>query len=108
MTTMSKGKGKGTAAGRPWSAAQLRELEQELLRERARLARAAEGGDGVSGLRLQVLDDAIERMREGSYGICTSCEEPIPYGRLLVVPETDHCLTCQPAGSRRMRTPPAA
>ncbi|HEY0995976.1 MAG TPA: TraR/DksA C4-type zinc finger protein [Gemmatimonadaceae bacterium] len=92
----------------PWSAAQLRELEQELHRERGRLARAAEGGDAVAAVRVQVLDDALQRMAHGGYGICTACEQPIPFGRLAVVPETDHCLACQSGAPRRRRTPPAA
>lgn len=103
MTTMTKKKTKS-----PWSAAQLRELEQELQRERARLARAAEGGDALSAVRVQVLDDALQRMEQGGYGICASCEQPIPFGRLAVVPETDHCLSCHSVPARRHRTPPAA
>ena len=42
---------------------------------------------------LQVLD-ALGRMRMGTYGSCTVCREPIPYGRLLAIPETTLCVSC--------------
>ncbi len=38
--------------------------------------------------------EALERMRAGTYGICATCRQPIPYGRLIAVPETSHCVAC--------------
>lgn len=37
---------------------------------------------------------ALDRVRDGTYGHCGLCNEPIPYGRLQVVPETSTCVTC--------------
>ena len=51
--------------------------------------------DRVSGaLASQALNEALERLREGTYGNCVYCGNAIPAGRLLVIPETTHCLGC--------------
>lgn len=40
------------------------------------------------------IDAALERMDRGTWGHCTLCGEPIERERLLVMPETPHCLGC--------------
>ena len=42
---------------------------------------------------LRILE-AISRMRTGTYGICTACRDPIPFSRLLAIPETTTCMGC--------------
>ncbi len=37
---------------------------------------------------------ALDRMAEGTYGICVSCGETISDARLAVLPETPLCRTC--------------
>lgn len=37
---------------------------------------------------------ALRRMEDGAYGICTQCEAELAPGRLLVVPEAEHCPAC--------------
>jgi RNA polymerase-binding transcription factor DksA len=44
--------------------------------------------------RYNALTKALRRLRDGTYGTCIYCQEPIPAGRLLVIPETEHCLGC--------------
>jgi DnaK suppressor protein len=44
--------------------------------------------------RYPVVSDALERLKDGSYGVCVSCQRAIPYGRLLAMPETAHCVEC--------------
>lgn len=46
---------------------------------------------------LQTIDDALRRMREDpdDYGLCESCDEPIARQRLLLVPQSTLCATCQ-------------
>jgi len=44
---------------------------------------------------LQLIEAALARMREGSYGLCASCENEIQVKRLDAVPWTKHCLACQ-------------
>jgi len=102
--------------------AQLRDLENELRSERARLDRSIatrvsaddavpstggshrNGSGAAGGLavaletrifdRRELLDSALRRLQAGTYGVCVSCHNPIPYGRLLAMPEATHCVAC--------------
>lgn len=47
-------------------------------------------------LHLERIDGALERIADGSYGICTSCGQPISYDRLNAVPETSYCIEHTP------------
>ena len=38
---------------------------------------------------------ALQRMEDGTYGICTECEDPISSKRLQAVPWARLCLGCQ-------------
>ena len=44
---------------------------------------------------LQMVDGALNRIREGSFGECISCGEDINPKRLDAVPWTRHCIACQ-------------
>ena len=44
---------------------------------------------------LQMVDGALERIREGNFGECISCGEEINPKRLEAVPWTRHCIACQ-------------
>ena len=44
---------------------------------------------------LQMVDGALSRLREGSFGECISCGEEINAKRLEAVPWTRHCIECQ-------------
>jgi len=44
--------------------------------------------------KLSLLLEAVKRLEEGTYGVCRGCGEGIPFGRLLVVPETPTCSAC--------------
>jgi RNA polymerase-binding transcription factor DksA len=109
------------------TAAQRRELEAELRRERARLLRsvarsesdgedraavvpspgAVPGGDLSVGLglaldlraqaALDTIARALERLGDGTYGSCLTCGDAIPYGRLIALPATEHCVGCRSA-----------
>ncbi len=48
-------------------------------------------------LRLQDIDGALERMKAGTYGLCTNCKKEIPLERLEAHPEADRCLECVPS-----------
>lgn len=41
--------------------------------------------------------EALERMDEGTYGICLGCEEPIPSARLEARPWASLCIGCKEA-----------
>jgi RNA polymerase-binding protein DksA len=37
---------------------------------------------------------ALDRVKEGTYGLCLACGEPIPPARLRVLPTTELCVGC--------------
>ena len=45
--------------------------------------------------RANKLADALERLRDGEYGLCEECEEPIAPARLRAMPEVTRCVRCQ-------------
>jgi DnaK suppressor protein len=64
-------------------------LQQQLNREVA-----IHNLDRTSRLLRDVLA-AIDRITDGTFGMCFRCEEPIPEKRLKVVPWAAYCITCQ-------------
>jgi len=44
---------------------------------------------------LQLVNEALERMRDGTYGQCVACEEEVQQKRLEAVPWARHCIECQ-------------
>ena len=44
---------------------------------------------------LQMVEGALNRIREGSFGECIACGEEINPKRLEAVPWTRHCIACQ-------------
>ena len=44
---------------------------------------------------LQMVETALVRLREGSFGECISCGKEINAKRLEAVPWTRHCIECQ-------------
>lgn len=45
--------------------------------------------------KLQAIEDALERIDDGSYGVCESCESEVAEGRLQAMPFTRLCVQCQ-------------
>lgn len=43
---------------------------------------------------LQEIDDALERIENGTYGICEGAAEPIPKARLKAIPWARYCVAC--------------
>ena len=41
------------------------------------------------------IKQALERIQDGTYGICEECEEPIGIERLRARPVTNYCITCK-------------
>lgn len=44
---------------------------------------------------LRLIESALRRVHEGSFGVCVACEEEIQIRRLQAVPWTQFCLHCQ-------------
>ena len=61
--------------------------------ERAQLAALIDQARG----HLAELDDALDRLRQGSYGRCERCGQPIAAGRLAARPAARTCITCAAA-----------
>ena len=45
--------------------------------------------------QLRLIDEALDRIRAGDYGLCLSCGDPIPSKRLCAVPWARYCVPCQ-------------
>jgi DnaK suppressor protein len=50
----------------------------------------------LAGIRL-----AQRRLRDGTYGYCEDCGDPIAENRLLAMPATRYCCACQSVHERR-------
>jgi DnaK suppressor protein len=44
--------------------------------------------------RIRAIQDALDRIADGTYGVCASCEEQIAVARLLALPEASLCAEC--------------
>ncbi|MCA9484204.1 MAG: TraR/DksA family transcriptional regulator [Nitrospina sp.] len=44
--------------------------------------------------KLKLIEEALDRIEEGSFGTCQLCEKNIPEARLRVVPFAQYCVTC--------------
>jgi RNA polymerase-binding transcription factor len=44
---------------------------------------------------LQLVNEAIERTGNGSFGLCVACQEEVQQKRLEAVPWARHCIECQ-------------
>ncbi len=45
--------------------------------------------------KLMAINEALEKLREGTYGICEECGEKIGPGRIKVMPLAKYCVSCQ-------------
>ena len=46
---------------------------------------------------LRLIERAIQLLRDGQYGVCEGCAQPIPIARLQALPYTVLCVECQRA-----------
>jgi DnaK suppressor protein len=44
--------------------------------------------------KLKQVDEALDKINDGSYGTCSTCEQPIPEARLDVQPFAKFCVEC--------------
>lgn len=45
--------------------------------------------------QLRQVEEALDRLESGDFGICQACGEPIPAKRLQAVPWAKYCVPCQ-------------
>ena len=50
---------------------------------------------------LKSVEEALDRIGTGQFGVCLLCEEEITEKRLKAVPWASHCLSCQEMLDRR-------
>jgi len=53
--------------------------------------------------KLHAIDEALQRIKDRTYGICESCEGEIKLGRLKVLPFTRLCVKCQEENERESK-----
>src|SRR5437870_9509846 len=50
---------------------------------------------------LMLIEDALTRIKEGNYAVCTNCSNTIGDKRLQAVPWTPYCIDCQELQEKR-------
>ena len=55
----------------------------------------------VEGKMLQQIEGALQRMDEGTYGLCQNCGNPIDPERLEALPYATLCMDCTRQSSKR-------
>ena len=56
----------------------------------------------VESRELARIEFALERLRNGSYGLCEGCGTNTPMARLNALPYAAYCITCQREAEREM------
>jgi DnaK suppressor protein len=54
----------------------------------------------VESRELARIENALERMRQGEYGVCEACNTNIPMARLNALPYATLCIRCQREAER--------
>lgn len=76
---------------------------------RARLGRVAEDDqaqishdefvslrmNGLDYRQLRMVEEALDRLDSGDYGVCLACDEPIAEKRLRALPWARYCVKCE-------------
>jgi DnaK suppressor protein len=52
--------------------------------------------------QLRLIEEALDRLDSGDYGVCMACEAPIPSKRLRAVSWARYCVSCQDTIGREM------
>ncbi|MFP5342770.1 MAG: TraR/DksA family transcriptional regulator [Candidatus Limnocylindria bacterium] len=56
-----------------------------------------------SRAQLELIDAALARLDDGTFGTCLRCGRPIAPGRLEALPWAEHCIDCQAIVDRERR-----
>ena len=51
--------------------------------------------NGLDYKQLRLVDEALDRLDAGDYGICLACDEPIATKRLHALPWARYCVACE-------------
>jgi len=58
--------------------------------------------NGLDYRQLRLVEEALDRLDAGDYGICPACDEPIAEKRLRALPWARYCVTCQENAGLRL------
>lgn len=72
----------------------LRDSELEERAQEDRLVRFLSRLDERGRREIEAIDGALQRLREGRYGLCLACGDTIPIARLRVLPAAEFCRDC--------------
>ena len=56
---------------------------------------------------VRMIEAALRRIADGTYGICVACAGDIPHKRLEALPWTDCCVRCQEIAERELESEPS-
>jgi DnaK suppressor protein len=62
----------------------------------------------VESRELAQIENALESMRQGTYGVCDGCANPVPLARLQALPYATTCIECQREAEKSGLTDAAA
>jgi DnaK suppressor protein len=57
--------------------------------------------------QLRMVEEALDRLNSGDYGVCLACERPIPAKRLEALPWARYCVTCQTQFTQQTEAAPS-
>jgi DnaK suppressor protein len=58
--------------------------------------------NGLDYAQLRLIEEALDRLDSGDYGICLACEQPIAPKRLRALSWARYCVACQETAGREM------
>ena len=91
------------AGGRPPAAAgEVADWKDDA--QRLQLAEVADAEEQRDEDELARVEAALLRLRQGKYGSCLQCGQPIPWERLQVQPDAPRCAACQSEVEHRRPT----
>lgn len=88
------------------SIAEERESELEEHAQEEQSARLLKRMDDRTLQAVQEIDAALQRIREGNYGICARCGDSIAVFRLRALPATHYCIDCEARNEKQTLPPP--
>jgi DnaK suppressor protein len=83
---------KSMKSGKEETLAPLPDISDDAVQAHSREVMSNLGEQGWN--KLKKVEEALEKIESGDYGICVLCEEPIPEARLKVQPFAEHCVSC--------------
>ena len=91
-----------------WQELSERDIEYEEEAQKAALTELFKQLDEREKQEIEEIDLALTKMAGITYGICESCNKPIPTERLESFPAARYCLKCAASEEEKGKIPPAS